>query len=97
MDKARNPNPVLHPADEVLKSGIYLEADPNFKIIVSWLAACYATAVNRLPTIKDETETRWTQGQSQAFLLINKALTQGRDELEMRHREAEKENLPRNL
>ena len=96
MDRQRTPNPLLQPADAVLNSVVYLESDPNFKILISWIGACYAVAVNRAPSIKDEVELRWTQGQCQALLLVNKAFTQAHDELLTRRNEADKNALPRN-
>lgn len=96
MDKQRIPNPLTQPDDQVLKSVAYMSADPNFKVFVNWIAACYAANVNRAPTLKDEIELRWNQGQCQALLLISKALTQAREELEKRMLEREKARLPQN-
>ena len=95
LDK-RIPNPMLQPADEVLKSIVYLSNDPNFQMFVSWVGACYGSVVNRTPTLKDEVELRWNQGQCQALLLINKALTQARDELLKRKPKQKKTALSRN-
>jgi hypothetical protein len=96
MDKPRSSNPLLQPADEVLKSVIYLEGDINFKILVSWIGACYGAAVNMLPNVKDDVQTRWIQGQCQALLLVNRAFSQAREELLARKAEFEKNQLPRN-
>ena len=60
---------MLQPADEVLKSIVYLSNDPNFQMYVSWVGACYGSVVNRAPTLKDEVELRWNQGQCRPFCL----------------------------
>jgi len=96
LDKPRTPNPLMRPDDQVLKSVIYLESDLNFKIFTNWLGGCYAAGVNRSSAIKDEVELRWNQGQCQALLLINKALTQAHEELRARMAELEKNQINRN-
>ena len=86
----------MNPEDQVLKSILYIGAEPNFKILSNWLERCYAFGVNRAPTIKDETELRWNQGQCQALLLINKALSQAHEELRARMDEIERNKINRN-
>jgi hypothetical protein len=61
------------------------------------VGACYAALVHRIPACKDETELRWMQGQAQALLLINKALSSPREIL-LDREEKDKENAtPRNF
>ena len=95
--KPARSNPLLNPADQVLKAAIAISADSNFDLILSWISACYAAVVHRLPTRKDETELRWMQGQAQALLLINKALSSPRETLLAREEKAKENATPRNL
>ena len=98
MDKTTRPgNPILNPADEVLRSVIQLENDPAFKLICSWIGACYGANVNRIPGTRDEIDLRWTQGQCQALLLVNKAFAQAREQLQNREAKAKENALPRNV
>ena len=98
MDKTTRPgNPLLYPADEVLMAAIQLEQDPAFKILSSWISACYGATVNRMPGTRDEIDLRWMQGQCQALLLVNKAFAQPRQELQNREAKAKENALSRNV
>jgi hypothetical protein len=96
LDNKRAPNPLVQPNDQVLKSIAYMGADPNFKTFTEWIAACHASMRKLVPTVRDEIDLRWAQGQCQALLLISKALTQAHEELEKRMLEREKDRLQRN-
>jgi hypothetical protein len=87
---------LLQPDDQLLKCVAFMAADPNFKVFTTWINSCYASIVNRAPTVKEEIELRWNQGQCQALLLISKALTQAHEELEKRMLEREKDRLQKN-
>ncbi len=93
----RKPNPLLNPADEVLRCAVEIETLHAFQVITTWIKTCLSTEVWRLPNIKDDVDYRHAQGRAQALLLINKALTQGREELKTREANARERLLNRNV
>jgi hypothetical protein len=97
MVKPSLSNPLLNPSEQVLKAAIAISADQSFELILSWISACYAGVVHRLPACKDDTELRWMQGQAQALLLINKALSSPRETLLAREEKAKENAISRNL
>ena len=81
----------------MLKAAIAISGDSNFSLIRSWVVACYGAVIHRLPACKDETELRWMQGQAQALLLINKALSSPRETLLAREEKAKETATNRNF
>ena len=89
-------NPLIFPPDEVLRAAVALENDPAFRSILTWISACWASTLNRLPNIKDDLDYRWAQGQTQALLIVMNFLNAPRGEIEKREAKAREDALPRN-
>jgi hypothetical protein len=97
MDKPRPSNPLVTPPDEVLGAIVEIESLPAFESIRSWVNSCYGSTIHRLPFPKEEVDLRVMQGQAQALLLIYKAFTAARQELQARHQKAAEAEAQRNL
>ena len=95
--QTRPGNPLLNAPDEVLRAAVTLENDPSFRSIVSWLTACWAAELNRLPSTKEDIDYRWTQGHTQALLIVMNTVGSPREELQKREAKAKEAAASRNL
>lgn len=70
---------LLQPNKRVIQALAALESDPDFKEVFNWVAASLNQIDRDCRLTKDEVQTRWLQGASQALeAFISKAI-QARD------------------